>query len=75
VEAEAVKFLWNHYRKKLEAEANLEASNFIRSWKWNKKYSTASISLDFEELISIGHISPIPIPVSQCVQFQLFYFI
>jgi len=46
----AVKFLWKrkHFEKrswKLEAEANLEATSFIRSWKRKQKYSTASTSL------------------------------
>jgi len=30
---------------KLEAEANSEATNFMRSWKRKQKYSTASTSL------------------------------
>jgi len=39
VETEA---LW---RKKLKAEANLEATNLLQSWKLKQKYSTASTSL------------------------------
>jgi len=37
---EAIKFLWKrkHFEeRKLEAEANLEATNFIRSWKRKQK--------------------------------------
>jgi len=49
LEAEAVKFLWKRSRstlKKLEAEANSKATNFIRSWKLKQKiFYTAFTSL------------------------------
>jgi len=54
VEAEAVealKFLWKrkHFEEK---EANSEATNFIRSWKWKQKYFTASTSLILMQIIT-----------------------